>query len=148
MKKRDLVWLSITFLIAIATCLVIYTPDGVNDINIHDTYFVIANLHLWFLCISLIFFLSYLIRSFIFGYKSKTSNIILITSNILVLLSMVLIIQFMFNRVIFNNTIDATPMDEPWRLAYYISLGVFVIFQFILAYSSYKLGKNFKGFNE
>ena len=112
MKKRDLIWLCITFLIALATCLLTHTSDGVVDINIHDTYFVIANIHLWFLCVPLLFFISYLIRTTIFGYKSKTSNIILVISNILVLVSMVYIIQFVFNHINFNKTIDSTLIDD------------------------------------
>ena len=69
--------------------LILFGIDGLNidstfDINIHDTYFVIANVHLVLLLFVFIFFKVYLIRVVLNEFKNITANLVLIIATLLI----------------------------------------------------------------
>ncbi|MCB0745061.1 MAG: hypothetical protein KDC67_14225, partial [Ignavibacteriae bacterium] len=60
--------------------------DSTLDINVHDTYFVIANFHFILLLGVLVFFGIYLIRTLRRNFKNLTANLILMISTILLVI--------------------------------------------------------------
>ena len=60
--------------------------DSTLDINVHDTYFVIANFHFILLLGVLVFFGIYLIRTLRRNFKNLTANLILMISTILLII--------------------------------------------------------------
>lgn len=56
------------------------------DINIHDTYFVIENIHFILFLAVFVFFVIYLIRALCRNFKNLTANLILMISTILLIL--------------------------------------------------------------
>ena len=59
--------------------------DSTFDINIHDTYFVIANFHFILLIGVLVFFGIYLVRTLRKNFKNLTTNLILMISTIILI---------------------------------------------------------------
>lgn len=60
--------------------------DSTFDINVHDTYFVIANFHIILILGILLFFGIYLIRTLRRNFKNLTANLILMISTILLII--------------------------------------------------------------
>lgn len=66
-----------------------FKSDSNVDINIHDTYFVIANIHFVLLFSVLILFGVYLFRTLKRNFKNLTANLILMISTILLILVLI-----------------------------------------------------------
>ena len=60
--------------------------DSILDVNVHDTYFVIANFHFILLLGVLVFFGIYLFRTLRRNFKNLTANLILMISTILLII--------------------------------------------------------------
>nr|WP_288932113.1 hypothetical protein [uncultured Allomuricauda sp.] len=81
MKKKETFWILGTICFILIIILWIFGIDGltlesVTDINVHDTYYVIANIHLIVLLTTLVFFGVYLIRMLKRNFKNLTANLI------------------------------------------------------------------------
>ncbi|WP_147297800.1 hypothetical protein [Seonamhaeicola aphaedonensis] len=88
MNKKEIYWLIGTIVLVLILNLIIFGIDGfksesVTDINVHDTYFVIANYHFILLFGISIFFAVYLIRVLRQNFKNLMANLVLIISTIL-----------------------------------------------------------------
>jgi len=77
--------------------------DSTLDINIHDTYFVIANFYLILILGVLVFFCLYLSRAILEKFKNLTANLILIISTI-VLILILNRISTIFENFFFQNS--------------------------------------------
>ncbi|MGS2727903.1 hypothetical protein ACU8DI_14935 [Psychroserpens sp. BH13MA-6] len=91
MRKKEIFWLIGTTIIMLILNTLIFGIDGLKsdstlDINIHDTYFVIANFHFILLLGVLVFFGIYLVRTLRRNFKNLTANLILMISTILLIL--------------------------------------------------------------
>ena len=88
MRKKEIFWLIGTTILVLILNTLIFGIDGLKsdstlDINVHDTYFVIANFHFILLLGVLVFFGIYLIRTLRRNFKNLTANLILMISTIL-----------------------------------------------------------------
>ncbi len=88
LKKREIYWLIGTFIIIVLLNILFFGFDGLKaestvDLNFHDTYFVIENLHFNLLLFVVVFFGIYLVRTLKSNFKNFSANIILIISTIL-----------------------------------------------------------------
>ena len=157
MRKKETFWLigTITFLLILIIGL--FGIDGlkfdtVTDINFHDTYYVIANIHLIVLIFSLTFFGVYLIRMLRRNFKNLTANLIFMISDI----SLILIFTFLISLVNSIREIPGSTEYPPlssgivenggngWNNAYYVLLIIQLILIILLAISGIKTGLNYK----
>ena len=121
--------------------------DAVTDINAHDTYYVIANIHLIVLIVSLTFFGVYLIRMLRRNFKNLTANLIFMISDI----SLILIFTFLISLVNSIREIPGSTEYPPlsggivenagngWNNAYYVLLIIQLILIILLAILDSKL---------
>ena len=91
MKKKEIFWLIGTIILVLILNTLIFGIDGLKsdstlDINVHDTYFVIANFYFILLLGVLVFFGVYLIRTLRGNFKNLTANLILMISTILLII--------------------------------------------------------------
>ena len=126
--------------------------ESVTDINVHDTYYVIANVHLIILIVTLIFFGVYLIRMLRRNFKNLTANLIFMISDI----SLILIFTFLISLVNSIREIPGSTEYPPlsggivensgngWNNAYYILLITQLILIILLTISGIKTGLNYK----
>ena len=126
--------------------------DSVTDINVHDTYYVIANIHLIILMVTLIFFGVYLIRMLRRNFKNLTANLIFLISDI----TLILIFTFLISLVNSIREIPGSTEYPPlsggivenagngWNNAYYILLIIQLILIILLTISGIKTGLNYK----
>ncbi len=132
--------------------LILFGIDGLNidstfDINIHDTYFVIANVHLVLLLFVFIFFKVYLIRVVLNGFKNITANLVLIIATLLVAVVLGKIIGMLdFFSGPPNNDSMADGVNEVGNAMKIISRILFtvqMILLVLLAYFGFKTGRNY-----
>ncbi|MCP4055333.1 MAG: hypothetical protein GY739_20290 [Mesoflavibacter sp.] len=157
MRKKETFWLIGTTSFILILILWIFGIDGlksdsVTDINVHDTYYVIANIHMIILITTLIFFGVYLIRMLRRNFKNLTANLIFMISNI----TLILIFTFLISLVNSIREIPGSTEYPPlsggivenagngWNNAYYILLGIQLILIILLSISGIKTGMNYK----
>lgn len=157
MRKKETFWLIGTISFVLILIIGIFGIDGlksdaVTDINVHDTYYVIANVHLIILIITLTFFGIYLIRMLRRNFKNLTSNLIFMISDI----SLILIFTFLISLVNSIREIPGSTEYPPlsggivenagngWNNAYYILLIIQLILIILLTISGIKTGLNYK----
>ena len=162
MKKKEIFWLIGTTVCVLILNTLIFGIDGLKtdstlDINIHDTYFVIANFHFILLLTVLVFFGIYFVRTMRSKFKNLTANLILMISTILLILVLIGI-DSILDTLIRQTTSwtiypplsagEIEPETEPKEnnLGIISSVIFFVqIFLLIfLAYSGFKTGRNYK----
>ncbi len=90
-RKKELYWFFGTLVLILILNFAFFgsnafSADTTVDLNIHDTYFVIANIHFVLLLSVFLFFGIYLIRTLLRNCKNLTANIILMISIILLIL--------------------------------------------------------------
>lgn len=152
MNRKEIYWLVGTFVFVLILTLVIYGLDGFKndstwDINIHDTYFVIANFHLIPLIFVFTFFVVYLLRTISRNFKNITVNLILMIVTIL----FVLVLGKLIGMLDFFSgpTNDETITLDKSPVAYAIGIVSKVMFVFqivlliLLAYCGFKTGRNY-----
>ncbi|MDG4717227.1 hypothetical protein [Winogradskyella marincola] len=157
MRKKETFWLigTITFLLILIIGLFGIDglkSDAVTDINVHDTYYVIANIHLIVLIASLTFFGVYLTRMLRRNFKNLTANLIFMISDI----SLILIFTFLISLVNSIREIPGSTEYPPlsggivenagngWNNAYFVLLIIQLILIILLAISGIKTGLNYK----
>ncbi|UKM66148.1 hypothetical protein GSB9_02727 [Flavobacteriaceae bacterium GSB9] len=157
MRKKETFWLigTITFLLILIIGLFGIDglkSDAVTDINVHGTYYVIANIHLIVLIITLILFGVYLIRMLRRNFKNLTANLIFMISDI----SLILIFTFLISLVNSIREIPGSTEYPPlsggimenagngWNNVYYILLIIQLILIILLTISGIKTGLNYK----
>ena len=156
MKKKETFWLIGTISFLLILILLVFgidglKPESVTDINVHDTYYVIANIHLIILMATLIFFGIYLIRMLRRNFKNLTANLIFMISDI----SLILIFTFLISLVNSIREIPGSTEYPPlsggivenagngWINAYYILLIIQLILIILLTISGIKTGRNY-----
>ncbi|WP_425077815.1 hypothetical protein [Psychroserpens sp. S379A] len=157
MRKKETFWLIGTTSFVLILILWIFgigglKSDSVTDINVHDTYYVIANIHLIIPFISLTFFGVYLIRMLRRNFKNLTANLIFMISDI----TLILIFTFLISLVNSIREIPGSTEYPPlsggivenagngWNNAYYILLIIQLILIILLTISGIKTGLNYK----
>ena len=157
MRKKETFWLIGTTSFILILILWIFgigglKSDSATDINVHDTYYVIANIHLIIPMVTLIFFGVYLIRMLRRNFKNLTANLIFMISDI----TLILIFTFMISLVNSIREIPGSTEYPPlsdgivenagngWNNAYYILLIIQLILIILLTISGIKTGLNYK----
>ena len=91
MRLKEFYWLIGTILLAFIVDFLffgtdVFDPDATFDINVHDTYFVITNVHFVLLIFIVVIFVVYLARTIRRSFKNLTANLILMIATILLIL--------------------------------------------------------------
>tara|TARA_R110000868_G_scaffold244035_2_gene500161 strand:+ start:2008 stop:2487 length:480 start_codon:yes stop_codon:yes gene_type:complete len=156
LKRKELYWILGTSILVIILNLFFFgknafIADGTININIHDTYFVLANLHFVSLLSIFVFFIVYLIRSIINRYENVTVNIVLIATTIALILIIggIISISDMFSQSFntpenFSSTGAKSPVSEILNNLSKILFYVQIVLLVLLAYSGFKAGQNYK----
>ncbi|MBC30689.1 MAG: hypothetical protein CMH48_07565 [Muricauda sp.] len=142
MRRGDFTWLFSTLVIVLIFVWISNDPKGVTDMNIHDTYFVIANEYFWFCITVTIFSFSYLLKCLLNGFSSRSSNLILLVSWGLTAFIVVPASQFLFMASGFDDGLEGTPPADFWKNVY---LGLKVFYILVLAvfgFLAFKTGQN------
>ena len=156
MKKKETFWLIATIVFVLILILWVFgisglKSDSVTDINVHDTYYVIANIHLIIPMVTLIFFGVYLIRMLRRNFKNLTANLIFMISDI----TLILIFTFLISLVNSIREIPGSTEYPPlsggivenagngWNNAFYILLIIQLILIILLTISGIKTGRNY-----
>lgn len=151
MKQKEILWLIGTALFTVVLNFIIFGIDGFNsesyiDINVHDTYFVIANLHFILLLSVLIFSGVYLLRMLRRNFKNLTANLIFMISGLLsvwILTGMIAMVNSHigvtetteYNLPVTNNTFDNVS-----TILYLIQIAIVGL----IAYCGFQAGRNYK----
>ena len=146
MSRKEIIWLVGTAGLFLVLTLILFGIDGFNsdstfDINIHDTYFVIANVHLVLLLFVFIFFTVYLLRVVRNRFKNITANLILIIVTILVaaVLGKTIGMLDFFSGPPNNESVVGNALKIISRILFTVQIGLLVL----LAYSGFKTGRNY-----
>ena len=126
------------------------TSDTVTDINVYDTYFVVATTHLIVLITTLMFFAVYLIRMLGRNFKNLTVNLIFMVSDI----TLIVVFTFLISMVNAVREVPSATEYAPagggmvenagngWNNAYYILVAIQLILILLLTVSGIKTGYN------
>lgn len=162
MKRKEIYWLIGTIAFVLIMNFVLFGTDGFQsdttlDLNIHDTYFVIANVHFVFLFAVLIFFGVYLVRTLKRSFENLTANLILMISTILLILVLIGIHSIVDALILqtSNWTIDPPlsaraphPEIEPMESDFEILANALFLIQIVLliflTFCGFKTGRNYK----
>lgn len=125
--------------------------DSVTDLNVHDTYYVIANIHLIIPMVTLIFFGVYLIRMLRRNFKNLTANLIFMISDITLILIFTFLISLVNSIREIPGSTEYPPLSSGiventgngWNNAFYILLIIQLILIILLTISGIKTGRNY-----
>ena len=158
MRKKETFWLIGTISFLLILIIGIFgieglKSDAVTNINVHDTYYVITNIHLIIPIITLTFFSVYLIRMLRRNFKNLIANLIFMISDI----TMILIFTFLISLASSLREIPGTTIYPPlsgipnieqdgngWNNAYYIFFSIQLILIIMLVMSGIITGLNYK----
>ena len=156
MKKKETFWLIGTVSFVLILILWIFginglKSDSVTDLNVHDTYYVIANIHLIIPMVTLIFFGVYLIRMLRRNFKNLTANLIFMISDITLILIFTFLISFVNSIREIPGSTEFPPLSDGivenagngWNNAFYILLIIQLILIILLTISGIKTGRNY-----
>ncbi len=157
MRRKETFWLIGTTSFVLIFILWIFgigglKSDSVTDINVHDTYYVIANIHLIILIVTLIFFGVYLIRMLRRNFKNLTANLIFMISDICLVLIFTFLISLVNSIREIPSSTEYPPLsggiventENEWNNAFYILLIIQLILIILLTISGIKTGLNYK----
>ncbi|SMP00913.1 hypothetical protein SAMN06265375_10141 [Muriicola jejuensis] len=125
-----------------------FKTDTTFDINIYDTYFVIANIQMVPLLGVFTFFIVYLFRTIKRNFKNYTANVILIIATILfiIVLGKTIGILDFFSNPSSNAEFkeDKNPVGDALsilsKIMFILQTGLLVL----LAYCGFKTGQNYR----
>ncbi|SHN08382.1 hypothetical protein [Polaribacter sp. KT 15] len=151
MKRKEIFWLIGTAIFVLIINFSLFGVDGfksesVTDINVHDTYFVIANIHFILPLSILIFFSFYLIRMLKQNFKNLTANMIFVISGVLsiwILTGMISIVNSYIGvteTTEYNLPVTNKIFDNVSTVLY--SLQIIIVG--LIVYSGFKTGRNYK----
>ena len=153
MRKKETFWLIETISFLLILIIGIFgieglKSDAITDINVHDTYYVITNIHLIIPIITLTFFSVYLVRMLRWNFKNLIANLIFMISDI----TMILIFTFLISLASSLREIPETTIYPPlsgihnieqtgngWNNAYYILFSI--LMSGVITGLNYKLTK-------
>lgn len=134
-----------------------FKSDSILDLNIHDTYFVIANVHFVLLFSVLIFFGVYLFRTLKRNFKNLTANLILMISTILLILVLIgidsivdALIQQTSSWTIYpplsagENKTEIEPKESNFEILANVLFLIQILLLIFLTYCGFKTGRNYK----
>lgn len=134
-----------------------FKSDSTLNINIHDTYFVIANVHIMLLFSVQIFFGVYLFRTLKRNFKNLTANLILMVSTILLILVLIRIesivdalIQQTSSWTIYpplsaaENISEIEPNESDFKILANVLFLIQIVLLIFLTYCGFKTGRNYK----
>tara|TARA_R110000868_G_scaffold410880_1_gene700700 strand:- start:2100 stop:2606 length:507 start_codon:yes stop_codon:yes gene_type:complete len=152
LKRKEIYWLIGTIGLVLILALIIFGIDGFKtdstfDINIHDTYFVIANFHFIPLIFVFTFFIVYLIRTIRRNFKNITANLILMIVTILFVLVLgktIGILDF-FGGSPYNETFtqNKSPVGDLSSILSKVMFAFQIGLLILLAYCGFKTGRNY-----
>ncbi|RPG37181.1 MAG: hypothetical protein CBB72_002830 [Muricauda sp. TMED12] len=156
MKKKETFWLLGTVSFILFIILWIFGIDGlrlesVTDINVHDTYYVIANIYLIALFTTLVFFGVNLIRMLRRNFKNLTANLIFMIADITLILMFTFLISLVNSIQEIPGSTEYPPLSggiegsngNGWN-AHYILLTIQLFLIILLTISGIKTGLNYK----
>lgn len=156
LRKKEVFWLLATILLTTVLYVVMFGVSGVDsnktlDINIHDTYFAIANTHLILLWGVLIFFIVYLIRMLRGSFKNLTVNVFFMIATILLIVLCTQIISIVDSASQFSNPSDFSESGnlntEDYENGFDSITKVLLTFQILLlillVFCGFKTGRNY-----
>lgn len=162
MNRKEIYWLVLTIAFTIILNLIIFGPSGFKsestiNVNIHDTYYVIANHHFIILLAVFTLFAVYLGRTLFQNFRNSTVNLILIITTII--LSFVVIeVKSILDHLIQQTSgwtiyppLSAGESEHPGEnistnleVFSYIIFVIQVLLLILLAYTGFKTGVNYK----
>ena len=154
LNRKEIFWLFGTAGLVLVWTLILFGIDGFNidstfDINIHDTYFVIANVRLVLLLFVFIFFTVYLIRAVRNGFKNITANLVLIIATILVAVVLgktIGMLDFFSGPPNNESMVDGVnEVGNALKIVSRILFTVQIVLLVLLAYFGFKTGRNYNG---
>jgi heme/copper-type cytochrome/quinol oxidase subunit 1 len=151
LKRKEILWLIGTALFVLILNFSLFGVDGfksdsVTDINVYDTYFVIANFHFILLLSVLIFFSVYLSRMLRRNFKNITVNLIFMICGLLSIWILTGIISIINSYIEvtetteYNLPVTGNIFDNASTLLY-LTLIIIVI---LIAYSGFKTDMNYR----
>lgn len=151
MKLKETFWLIGTVIFVIILNFYLFGVDGfksksVTDINVHDTYFVIANIHFILLLSILTFFSIYLIRMLKQNFKNITVNLIFILTGLLSVLFITGLISIVNSYIgvtqttEYNLPVTSNMFDNVSTFLYLVQ----IIIIGLIAYCGFKTGQKYK----
>ena len=151
MKRKEIFWLIGTAIFVLILNFSLFGVDGfkaesVTDINVHDTYFVIANFHFILLLSVLIFFSVYLLRMLRRNFKNLTVNLIFMICGLLNIWVLTGIISIVNSYIGITETTEYNlPVtNNMFGNASTILYSIQIIIVGLIAYSGFKTGRNYK----
>ena len=162
LKRKEIYWLTGTIAFVLIMNFALFGTDGFKsdsnvDINIHDTYFVIANIHFVLLFSVLIFFGVYLFRTLRRNYKNLMANLILMISTILLILVFIgidsiveALIQQTSEWTIYpplsagKNIPEIEPKENSFEILSNVLFLIQILLLIFLTYCGFKTGRNYK----
>ncbi len=129
-----------------------FKSDSTLDLNIHDTYFVIAHVHFVVLFSVLIFFGIYFLRTLRRNFKNLTANLILIISTILLILILVNVSSIISSLSQFSGSTEYPPLSggmiehngNEFGILSNILFIIQILLLILLTYCGFKTGRNYK----
>ncbi|MBM1104554.1 hypothetical protein JQC67_00245 [Aurantibacter crassamenti] len=152
MNKKEIFWLVGTIVIVLVLILIFFGIDGFNinstfDINIHDTYFVISNIHLIFLLSVSLFFTIYFIRTIRNRFKNMTVNLVLIIATILFTIALgktITMLGFFSGPTINVSIVESeNVVKNGLKVISQILFTVQIALLVLLAYFGFRTGRNY-----
>ena len=128
-----------------------FKMDSTLDINIHDTYFVIANFHCIVILFVATFFWVYFFRSIRMKFKNPVANLVFLISIVLAVLLNSEIISFLkaihYPRNDFDNSANEIGRNEVaviMAIFAKVLFGIQIVLLTLLTYVGFKTGRNYK----
>ncbi|MEK6155676.1 hypothetical protein WIW50_20620 [Flavobacteriaceae bacterium 3-367] len=162
MRRKEIYWLLGTIALVLILNLAIFGIDGFKtdstfSLNVHDTYYVLANVQFLLLLFILIFFGVYSIRTLGRNFKNLTANLILMIASILLILLIASVnsiidslIQQTSGWTIYPplGSEEIEPEVKPYENNFEVFSNTMLIVQILLlillGYCGFKTGLNYK----